>query len=149
MHSPCFTQTLFIFEVAILSRAILTFLTSIRTFGLTRMGALQRTSPSLQIQYSAQIQCLIERITCTKSRSRLRPGVSIKGSPVAKKRRKSKRNWVSWTGAAVADLRRHSKAKTPVKKLEKIFKRTGGTLRQKASALGLSLGHRKRRAKKT
>jgi hypothetical protein len=40
-------------------------------------------------------------------------------------------------------LKAHSKAKTPVDKIAKQMKRSGPTLRQKARALGLSLGHRR------
>jgi hypothetical protein len=54
-----------------------------------------------------------------------------------------KRTRVLWTRAAIAELRRHSKAKTPVAKLEKLFKRAGANLRSKASMLGLSLGHQR------
>jgi hypothetical protein len=54
-----------------------------------------------------------------------------------------KRARVLWTRADVAELRRHSKAKTPVVKLEKIFKRAGANLRSKAYTLGLSLGHQR------
>ena len=38
-------------------------------------------------------------------------------------------------------LKAHSKAKTPVEKIAKLMKRSGATLRQKARAMGLSLGH--------
>lgn len=58
---------------------------------------------------------------------------------------KKKRVRREWTASAVAELRRQSKAKTPVVKLEKLFKRAAGTLRQKARTLGISLGHTKRR----
>jgi DNA-binding transcriptional MerR regulator len=40
-------------------------------------------------------------------------------------------------------LKAHSKAKTPVDKIAKLMKRSGATLRQKARAMGLSLGHRR------
>jgi hypothetical protein len=42
-----------------------------------------------------------------------------------------------------AELRRHSKAKTPVAKISKMMKRTVGALRQQALKLGISLGHRR------
>ena len=65
---------------------------------------------------------------------------------MAKKTKKGKkRTRVLWTRAAVAELRRHSKAKTPVVKLEKIFKRAGANLRSKAYSLGLSLGHQRQK----
>jgi hypothetical protein len=63
---------------------------------------------------------------------------------VAKKSKRPRRQR-SWTRTLTADLKRHSKAKTPVAKLEKLFKRTGGALRQKALSLGLSLGHKRRK----
>jgi hypothetical protein len=64
---------------------------------------------------------------------------------VAKKRKLRQQ---AWTRTLVAELRRHSKAKTPVAKLQKLFKRTAGALRQKARSLGISLGHQQRRRKR-
>ncbi len=58
---------------------------------------------------------------------------------------KKKRAWKAWTRSMVVLLRRHSRARTPVRKLEKIFKRSGATIRAKAYTLGLSMGHQKRR----
>jgi hypothetical protein len=78
----------------------------------------------------------------------------MEGRAVAKRTRKTKSRAAktasrqAWTKEQVADLRRHSKAKTRVMRLEKIFKRSSGTLRQKARTLGLSLGHTKRRKKR-
>jgi hypothetical protein len=69
---------------------------------------------------------------------------SKKSKTSAKKRVKRQ----GWTKAQVAELRRHSKSRTRVMRLEKIFKRSGPTLRQKARTLGLSLGHTKRRKKR-
>ena len=43
----------------------------------------------------------------------------------------------------VKELRAHSKARTPVAKIVKLTKRTAGSLRQKARALGISLGHQR------
>jgi hypothetical protein len=40
------------------------------------------------------------------------------------------------------------KAQTPLEKISKEMKRTGGSLRQKAIKLGIPLGHRRRKAKK-
>jgi hypothetical protein len=40
-------------------------------------------------------------------------------------------------------LRAHSKSKTPVERIARLMKRSGATLRQKARALGLPLGHRR------
>ena len=54
-------------------------------------------------------------------------------------RRVAKR--VPWTKAQLAELRRHSKARTPVAKIAKQMKRTEGALRQQALKLGIGLGH--------
>jgi hypothetical protein len=48
-----------------------------------------------------------------------------------------------WTKTMHAELRKHSKAKTPVAKVSKLMKRTVGALRQQAFSLGISLGHRR------
>jgi hypothetical protein len=48
-----------------------------------------------------------------------------------------------YTKEDVKELRAHSKAKTAVAKIAKITKRTEGSLRQKARALGISLGHQR------
>ena len=58
-----------------------------------------------------------------------------------KAKRRVKR--ASWTRADVAELRKYSKAKLPVKKITKLMKRTSKALRRKASLLGISLGHRR------
>jgi len=50
-----------------------------------------------------------------------------------------------WTRDEVKELRRHSKGKTPVKTVSRALKRTPAALRQKAYALGISLGHRIKR----
>jgi hypothetical protein len=60
---------------------------------------------------------------------------------MAKKAKKSKR--VPWTKADKAELRKHSKSKTPVARISKLMKRTVGALRQQALTLGISLGHRR------
>jgi hypothetical protein len=60
---------------------------------------------------------------------------------VAKKVKKRVRR--EYTKADVKELRAHSKAKTPVAKIVKLTKRTEGSLRQKARALGISLGHQR------
>ena len=60
---------------------------------------------------------------------------------MAKKSKKIIRR--DYTKADVKELRAHSKAKTPVAKIAKAMKRTEGSLRQKAGALGISLGHRR------
>ena len=51
------------------------------------------------------------------------------------KRRSGKR--VSWTRTHMAELRRYSKDKLPVKKISSLMKRTVGALRQKARTLGI------------
>ncbi|MGY3610862.1 MULTISPECIES: hypothetical protein [unclassified Bradyrhizobium] len=48
-----------------------------------------------------------------------------------------------YTKADVKELRAHSKARTPVAKIAKLTKRTEGSLRQKARALGIPLGHQR------
>jgi len=50
---------------------------------------------------------------------------------------------VAYTAADVKTLRSHSRAKTPIKVIAKEMKRTEGSLRQKAMALGIRLGHRR------
>jgi len=57
--------------------------------------------------------------------------------------KKAKTRRVAWTKALHAELRKHSKARTPVAKLSKLMKRTQGALRQQALKLGISLGHRR------
>jgi hypothetical protein len=47
------------------------------------------------------------------------------------------------TGRAGADMREHSRSKSPVKKIAAAMKRTIGAIRQKALSLGLPLGHRR------
>ena len=60
---------------------------------------------------------------------------------MAKKAIKTKR--VPWTKALYAELRKHSKARTPVAKISKMMKRSAGALRQQALKLGIGLGHRR------
>ena len=43
------------------------------------------------------------------------------------------------------ELRRHSRARTPVAKISKQIKRTIGALRQQAFQLGIGLGHQRER----
>jgi hypothetical protein len=61
---------------------------------------------------------------------------------VAKTKRVIRRDW---TRDEVKELKKHSKDKTPVKNVSRVLKRTPGALRQKAYALGISLGHRNKR----
>ena len=49
----------------------------------------------------------------------------------------------SYTGADIKLLKQHSKARTPVPKIAKVMKRSEGSLRQKASKLGIGLGHQR------
>ena len=48
-----------------------------------------------------------------------------------------------WTKSNIAELRKYSKDKLPVKKISKLMKRTGGALRQKARSLRIRIGHRR------
>ena len=54
-----------------------------------------------------------------------------------------RRRGAAWTKAMHAELRKHSKARTPVSKISKQMKRTVGALRQQALKLGIGLGHRR------
>jgi hypothetical protein len=60
---------------------------------------------------------------------------------VAKKAKKVVRR--EYTKADVKEIRAHSKARTPVAKIVKLTRRSEGSLRQKALALGIRLGHRR------
>jgi hypothetical protein len=60
---------------------------------------------------------------------------------MAKKAARRKR--IDWSKGQVQELKQHSRAKTPVRKMAKRMKRTEGALRQKAYALGLPLGHQR------
>src|SRR5215212_5755991 len=48
-----------------------------------------------------------------------------------------------WTKQHEAELKKHSRSKTPVEKVAKAMKRTAGAIRQKAYALGMAIGHRR------
>jgi hypothetical protein len=61
----------------------------------------------------------------------------------AKYAKKRGRKRVAWTKTHEKELRTHSKKKTPVTSIARAMKRTAGALRQKAHAMGLSLGHRR------
>jgi len=58
-----------------------------------------------------------------------------------KAKRRVKR--ASWTKSNLAELRKYSKDKLPVKKISRLMKRTVGALRQKARVLGIRLGHQR------
>jgi hypothetical protein len=60
---------------------------------------------------------------------------------MAKKTKRVKRQ--EWTPAQLRELKGYSRAKTPVAKISKLMKRTPGALRQRATALGIPLGHRR------
>lgn len=53
-----------------------------------------------------------------------------------------------WTVQDEKELKKHSKNKTPVKRISKALKRTPGAIRQKAHSLGISVGHRRRTTKR-
>jgi hypothetical protein len=61
---------------------------------------------------------------------------------MAKKSKKKARR-IAWSRAHHAELRKHSKAKTPVARISQMMKRTVGALRQQAIKLGIPLGHRR------
>ena len=63
---------------------------------------------------------------------------------MAKKRKK--RSYKTWSADDLKLLRQHSRAKTPVAKMSKQMRRTEATIRMKAYQLGLSVGHRRRKA---
>jgi hypothetical protein len=48
-----------------------------------------------------------------------------------------------WTKEDIRELKAHSKARTPVAKLAKAMRRTEGAVRQKATMIGIGLGHRR------
>ena len=58
-------------------------------------------------------------------------------------KKKIRRRGAAWTKAMQAELRKHSKARTPVDKISKQMKRTVGALRQQAFQLGIGLGHQR------
>jgi len=60
---------------------------------------------------------------------------------VAKKTKKRVRR--EYTKTEEKELRAHSKARTPVKKIAKLTKRTEAALRAKAKTLGIGLGHQR------
>jgi hypothetical protein len=62
---------------------------------------------------------------------------------VAKKTKKKAVARREYTKEDLKLLKSHSKSKTPVDRIAKLMKRSGPTLRSKASAMGLPLGHRR------
>ena len=65
---------------------------------------------------------------------------------IARRKRVIRRDW---TRADVKELRQHSKNKTRVKTISRALKRPPGALRQKARALGIPLGHRRAKKKRS
>jgi hypothetical protein len=65
---------------------------------------------------------------------------------IARRKRVIRRDW---TRADVKELRQHSKNKTRVRTISRALKRTPGALRQKARALGIPLGHRRAKKKRS
>jgi hypothetical protein len=55
----------------------------------------------------------------------------------------AKRKRRAWTKKDIAELKAHSKSRTPVAKISKVTKRTVGALRRKAGIVGIRLGHRR------
>ena len=49
----------------------------------------------------------------------------------------------AWTVQDQRELKKHSRSRTPVKAISKSMKRTPAAVRQKASNLGISIGHRR------
>lgn len=48
-----------------------------------------------------------------------------------------------WTKEDLRDLKAHSKARTPAVKVAKAMKRTEAAVREKATTIGIGLGHRR------
>jgi hypothetical protein len=65
---------------------------------------------------------------------------------MATKAKRRKRR--AWSNTDLRSLKKYSRDMLPVAKIEKLMKRTAGTLRQKAYSLGLSLGHQRRTKRK-
>jgi hypothetical protein len=59
------------------------------------------------------------------------------------KAKKKKRTHNLYTADDIKLLKQHSKAQTPVAKIAKQMKRSERSLRQKALALGIGLGHQR------
>ena len=55
----------------------------------------------------------------------------------------AKRKLRAWTKKDIAELKAHSKSRTPVAKISKVMKRTVDALRRKAGIMGIRLGHRR------
>lgn len=69
--------------------------------------------------------------------------LNFRGEHKVAKAKKKKRTRNPYTADDIKLLKQHSKAKTPVAKIAKQMKRSEGSLRQKALALGIGLGHQR------
>jgi hypothetical protein len=69
--------------------------------------------------------------------------MASKTKKVAMKTAARRRKRVLWTKAHERELRSHSKAKTAVKKISKLMKRTESAVRMRAMKIGIPLGHRR------
>jgi hypothetical protein len=69
--------------------------------------------------------------------------VAKKTRKAAAKKKNGRSSRRAWSKQDVAELKGHSKKKTPVAAISRTMKRTVGALRQQAFKLGLSLGHRR------
>jgi hypothetical protein len=67
----------------------------------------------------------------------------VTGDGMAKKAKRKK--YKPWLATELRALKKFSREKLPVVKIEKLMKRTASTLRQKAFTLGLPLGHRRKK----
>ena len=76
---------------------------------------------------------------------RIKEEKEVMAKTIARRKRVVRRDW---TRADVKELRQHSRDKTRVKTISKVLKRTPGSLRQKARALGIPLGHRRPKKKR-
>jgi hypothetical protein len=56
---------------------------------------------------------------------------------------KKGRRLIRWSKTDHAELKRHSRSKTPVIKVAKAMKRTPSSIRQKAASLGYPIGHQR------
>ena len=70
-------------------------------------------------------------------------GANLEGQMAKATKKKTRPRGAAWTGAMHAELRKHSKARTPIAKISKQMKRTVGALRQQALKLGIGLGHQR------
>jgi hypothetical protein len=84
-------------------------------------------------------QSELDRATRQTWCDRTRAFPQNRSNQLAKTSKKRKR--VAWTKKLHIELRKHSKARTPVTKISKQMKRTIGALRQQALKLGIGLGH--------